>query len=87
IAMYNEHYPMIEYLLKKKANVNEIFYGRSYLYRAILRNNYEIAKLLVDYGADVNYIDNRHRTIFSYAIDYASDEIIDLLVTKKASFV
>lgn len=87
IAIYNEDYPMIEYLLKRRAKVNEIFYGRSYLYRAILRNNYEIAKLLIDYGADVNYIDNRHRTIYSYALDYADDDLIELLVEKKALLI
>ncbi|MGB4014757.1 MAG: ankyrin repeat domain-containing protein, partial [Bacilli bacterium] len=80
-------YEMIEYLLKRGAKVNEIYYGRSYLYRAIMRNNYEIVKLLIDNGADVNYIDNRHRTIYSYALDYADDDIIELLVEKKAALV
>ena len=87
IAIYNEDYDTIEYLVKQKANVNEIFYGRSYLYRAILRNNYKIAKLLIEAGADVNYIDKRHRTIYSYALDYADDDIIELLVEKKASII
>jgi len=87
IAIYNEDLPMIEYLLKKNANVSEIFYGRSYLYRAVLRNNYELAKMLIDYGANVNEIDSRHRTIYSYALEFASDEIIELLVEKKASLV
>ena len=87
LAIYNEDYEMIEYLLKRGAKVNEIYYGRSYLYRAIMRNNYEIVKLLIDNGADVNYIDNRHRTIYSYALDYADDDIIELLVEKKAALV
>jgi ankyrin repeat protein len=87
IAIYNEDLPLIEYLLKRNANVNEIYYGRSFLSRAVLRNNYELSKLLIDYGADVNYIDSRHRTIYSYALEFASEEIIELLVEKKASLV
>ena len=87
IAVYTEDLKMIEYFLKKNVNVDEIYYGRSYLFRAILRNNYDLAKLLIDYGADVNYIDSRHRTIYSYALEYASEDIIELLVEKKASLV
>lgn len=87
IAIYNENLRIIEFLLKQKANPNEVFYNRSYLYRAILRNNYEMAKLLIDYGADVNYVDSRYRTIYSYAIEYADDDIVGLLADKKASML
>jgi ankyrin repeat protein len=57
------------------------------LYRAILRNDYEMVKLLIDYKADVNYIDDKHITIYSYAMEYASDEIIELLLSKKVALV
>lgn len=87
IAIYNENYDIIKFLLEHKANVNEIYYGRSYLYRAILRNDYEMAKMLINYGADVNYIDEKHVTIYSYAIEYASDDIIELLLNKNASLI
>jgi ankyrin repeat protein len=42
---------------------------------------------LVEFGADVNYIDSRHRTIYSYALENASEDIIEILVEKKASLV
>jgi len=87
IAIYCENYDIIKFLLDHKANVNEVFYGRSYLYRAILRNNVEMVKLLIDYKADVNYIDDKHITIYSYAMEYASDEIIELLLSKKVALV
>jgi len=87
IAIYCENYEIIKFFLDHKANVNEIFYGRSYLYRAILRNDYEMVKLLIDYKADVNYIDDKHITIYSYAMEYASDEIIELLLSKKVALV
>ena len=78
---------IIKFLLRNKADVNEIFYNRSYLYRAILKNNIELTTLLVEYGADVNYVDNRHRTVYSYAMEYADDDIIEILLDKRATLV
>ena len=77
LSVYSENNQLVEYFLSKKADPNEIFYNRSYLYRAVLKNNFEMTKLLVKYGADVNYVDGRHRTIYSYAMEYADDDIID----------
>lgn len=87
IAMYSENLKIIEFFLKNKANVNEIFYNRSYLYRSISRNNYDITRLLISYDADITYIDYKYRTIFSYALEYASDDIIELLVEKGANMI
>jgi len=85
--MYTENVKIIEYLLKHNANVNQIFYNRSFLYRSVIRDNYEITKLLLDYNADLTYIDNKYRTVFSYALEYASDDIIELLVEKGAKLI
>ena len=41
-----------------------IYYGHVSLAGGF-ENNYELSKLLIDYGADVNYIDSRHRR-YSY---------------------
>ena len=87
IAMYTENEKIIEFILKNGANVNEIFYNRSFLYRSVIRDNYEITKLLIDYNADLTYIDNKFRTVFSYALEYASDDIIELLVEKGANML
>lgn len=87
IAIYSENMEIIKFLLRNKADVNEIFYNRSYLYRAILKNNIELTTLLVEYGADVNYVDNRHRTVYSYAMEYADDDIIEILLDKRATLV
>ena len=87
LSVYSENNQLVEYFLSKKADPNEIFYNRSYLYRAVLKNNFEMTKLLVKYGADVNYVDGRHRTIYSYAMEYADDDIIELLLDSKASMV
>jgi len=87
IAVYVEALSIIKFLIEKGSDVNEIYYGRSYLYRAILKNNYELVEILVEAGANVNFLDNKHRAIFSYAIDYASDNIISLLISKSATLV
>lgn len=87
LSVYTENLELMEFFLSKKANPNEIFYNRSYLYRAILKNNYDMTKLLVKYGADVNYVDNRHRTIYSYAMECGDDDIIEILLDSKASMI
>ena len=87
IAIYSENMDIIKFLLRNNADVNEIFYNRSYLYRAILKNNIELTTLLVEYGADVNYVDNRHRSVYSYAMEYADDDIIEILLDKRATLV
>ncbi len=87
IATYSENVEIIKYLLIHGADPNEIYYNRSYLYRAIIRNNLELVTLLVEYGANVNYVDNHHRTVYSYAMEYADDSIIEILLDKRATLV
>lgn len=82
IAIYTGNIEIVEFLLKHGANPNEIFYNRSYLYRAILRNDVKLVKTLIDNGADINYIDNKHRTIYSYALEFGNDQILELLLNK-----
>lgn len=82
IAVYTGNIEIVKFLLEKGANPNEIYYNRSYLYRAILQNNVELVKVLINYNADISYVDNKHRTIYSYALEYATDEIIELLLNK-----
>ena len=30
----------------------------------------------------IDYIDNKHRTIYSYALEFGNDEILELLLSK-----
>lgn len=82
IAIYTANLEIIEFLLQKGANPNDNFSDKSYLYYAISQNNIDLVKLLLNYGADISYIDNFHRTIYSYALEYACDEIIEFLLSK-----
>lgn len=87
LANYTESLPIVDLIVQHKGDINEIYYDRSYLYRAILRNNVELCKLLIDRGADIHYIDSKHRTIYSYAMDYANDEILGLLLEQKTGMI
>ena len=87
IAIYTENTRIIEYLIKQKADVNQVFYNRTFLFRSINRDNYAITKLLITNGADIKYIDNKYRTIFSYALESASDDVIELLVEQGVNLI
>jgi len=47
---------------------------------AIERNNYEIAKLLIKIGADIDAINNKGQTALSIALKNRNFKIIELLV-------
>ena len=55
--------------------------------RAVLANNVEIAKLLIQHGADVNHVDGLGMTPLLYAasIDFGDSAIIDLLLKSGAN--
>ena len=56
---------MVKELLNKKARVNVVNKnGETPLYQAILNADYEIVKLLVDRGADVNVEVNGHSLLY-----------------------
>ena len=40
IAIYNNNSKIIKLLLEHGADPNQLYYDRSYIYRAILKNNY-----------------------------------------------
>lgn len=83
LAIFNNDNDLARYFLYKGSNPNEIYNNHSLLYYAIIKGNYELVKLLIIHGADINYLDNHHRSIYSYAMEYASDEIIDLLINNQ----
>lgn len=55
-AVHNNLYEIVELLLKRGAKIESPFYhGNSALTIACRNENFKIAKLLIDTGADVNY--------------------------------
>jgi hypothetical protein len=91
-AVKENDFGRVETLLINGADPNEQFgtYDVLPLVEAIWKNNYEMVKLLVEYGADFNYTLHDGRTILEsiyYWFEETEDnrqEIIDLLIEKGA---
>lgn len=70
LAVQNGRTKIAELLLKNGANPNgiiedEVAYDESYLNYSIKKKNEDIAKILIEYGADVNYEDKLHKDLTS----------------------
>ena len=79
-----------ELLIRKGANVNSIgAYGGTALRHTIgvagHRRKVELFKLLIEYGADINYYCNEccNRTPFLYCCGWGTTEMINILLDKK----
>ena len=55
-------------------------YGQTYLFYAIIESHNNIVKLLIQKGANVNQVDKKKRTPYSFAEKYNFKDICDLLV-------
>jgi len=72
---YNASFEMIEFILKYYRNLNYIKVDKRYyktpLLIALAKNNFKVAKLLLEHGAYLNYeIDNTKNTIFYHLCQY-----------------
>ena len=88
-AIESETIPFIKKLLKTKVSLNKTNrFGSSPLSLAVRGGNYEIVKLLIDSGADVNYrIENySSKTALSEAIERGHEEIVKLFAQRGNSF-
>jgi ankyrin repeat protein len=63
IAVKNDHYEIVEFLIKKKASVNERESQKfTALHMAVITNNIDIVKLLIDSDAEVNCVNFENMT-------------------------
>lgn len=72
---------MIQWLLKKGADLNAVSQDRGYsaLMDAVWKSNFDIAKILVDLGADVNHIAQDGQSILVLATGANNYRICELL--------
>lgn len=77
---------MVTLLLEHGANPNLTnWLGVSYLHVLALQGNIELAKLLIDFGADLNVIDNEHSTTpLGWAAKYGKKEMVAFLLGQGA---
>ena len=76
---------VVSILQRQRMNLNELDeYGFTYLIEAAIANNYDIAKLLLDYGADVNLPDSTGGTALIWAAENNNLRLAKLLLECKA---
>lgn len=75
--------PGIEQYLKIH-NPNKEYQGQSLLYLAVFHNRYDIAKKLIEHGADVNHRDNQGRTPLSTSLFFNFIGISKLLLSSES---
>jgi len=85
-AVQNKHKPVVEYLLSKGARVDEKNgpKGVSALYRACFDGSLDIAKVLVDAGADVNLKSTEGFTPLYIAVGNKRKPLVEYLLSKGA---
>ena len=54
------------------------------LHYACFDNSYKSAKLLIDFGANVNAVDINGKSVLTYAINSNNDKLIELLLDRKS---
>ncbi|KAB2339004.1 M48 family metalloprotease [Cytobacillus depressus] len=79
-AVYNSSIDAAKMLLEHGADPNAIdTYEASPLINAVYNDDVEMAKLLLENGADPSYKDSEGNTAYDYAVDYGSEDLINLL--------
>ncbi len=84
VAVLQKHQPVVEYLLTKGASVNEYngSNGLTALYEACINGSLDIAKVLVDAGADINKRNKQGRTPLIGAVSGKKVRVVEYLLTK-----
>jgi len=78
---------MVRLLLESGADPNNAnWLGVTYLHKAAWKGNLEFAQMLIDFGADLNAIDDEHRsTPLGWAAKYGHTEMVQYLLNKGAN--
>jgi hypothetical protein len=85
VAIRSNSLPVVEFLLKKGANVNYIFQSRTPLMFAVLQQNVSIVKLLIEAGAVINARDSIGSTALMLASENPSLKVVKILIKSGAS--
>jgi len=85
VALLKDKKEIIKTLLKhEKIDINkQDDYGRSLLQNMIVSGNFQLAKTLIENGANLNNIDNRKRHVLHDALSYGDEDFLAYLLSKK----
>lgn len=72
-----------ELIDKVDINVKDA-YGMNGMMHALVFDNLEAVKLLIEYGADINSYDYKYRTPLMYAVSNGNADIVKFLISKNA---
>lgn len=84
LASYQNNVEVVAYLLSKKVNINDVSPMGTPLMAAVVKNNQEIAKMLLDANADTNLTDANGSSALHYAVLFKLYDIIPMLLSKGA---
>ena len=85
IAASEGNNEIVELLLKNKA-IPDLTKSTTPFMISCVYGHYQSAKLLLDYGADINFTDEYGRNSLAYALAYNNKQIIELLEEHNASY-
>ena len=84
-AIFDGNLILAKILIKHGANVNAQFYGRPVLCVALQRNYFDIADLLLEKGAEIDFIDSQSFTPLLHTIHKGHVEIVEYLASMGAN--
>ena len=85
LASYYNNLSVVEYLIEKVTNINGNSKDGTPLMAAAVKGHIEIAKALVEAGADPNLTDANGATALHYAVLFNNQELATLLMDANAS--
>ena len=74
-------------LISEGANINAMYLDKTALMEASIEGHFEIAKLLLDNGADVNLVDSDFRTALMFAAQNGHKDIVIELINNGADLL
>lgn len=85
IAINNQNHRIVRSLLNiVDVNIDKKDdFGRTVLQNSVVLGDHEMAKILLEHGADINSKDCKNRNVIYDAISYGNEEFIDYLLTFK----
>jgi ankyrin repeat protein len=85
LAIYSNNLEVANYLLQNVKNINYLSKSGSALMAAVIKENYEFTKQLIEKKANLDFQDSNGQTALIMAINTNNVPIIELLISAKAN--
>lgn len=85
LAIENQNHRVVQIILSKiNVDINKKdIHGRTKLQDSVMLGDHEMAKILIEYGADLNSKDNKDQNVLYDALSYGNIDFIDHLLSLK----